>query len=64
MTLLITQTATTEELRPQGEGEGGERPKTTAMVARRMVSHALGIRVNISPEQKEREMKELKDAKG
>ena len=37
------------------KGVGGEgRPKTTAMVARRMVTSALGIRVKVSQEQRER----------
>ena len=44
------------------EGEG--RPKTTAMVARRMVSSALGIRVALSNEQREREQQELQAARG
>ena len=53
-----------DELRPQGSGGEGQRPKTTAMVARRMVSSALGIRVNLSKEQKEKERQELETARG
>ena len=52
-----------DELRPSG-GEGEGRPKTTAMVARRMVSSALGIRVPLSVEQRERESRELEAARG
>ena len=41
-----------------------ERPSTTANVARRMIGHALGVKINITPEQREREREELKLAKG
>lgn len=49
----------TEPLRPVGD-----RPKTSASTARRMVANALGVRVNISKEQREKERKELQEAKG
>jgi len=42
----------------------GDRPKTSASTARRMVANALGVRVNISKEQREKERKELQEAKG
>ena len=61
--LVVVSVDTIDQLRPQGSGSDG-RPKTTAMVARRMVSSALGIKVKLSHEQKEREMRELDDARG
>ena len=42
----------------------GDRPKTSASTARRMVANALGVRVNISKEQRDKERKELQEAKG
>ena len=42
----------------------GDRPKTSASTARRMVANALGVRVNISKEQREKERRELQEAKG
>lgn len=41
-----------------------QRPKTTASVARRMVSHALGVRIQVTPKQKELEEHDLNEAKG
>lgn len=41
----------------------GDRPKTSASTARRMVANALGVRVNISKEQRDKERKELQEAK-
>ena len=41
-----------------------ERPSTTANVARRMIGHALGVKINVTPEQREKEREELKLAKG
>ncbi|VDK48524.1 unnamed protein product [Cylicostephanus goldi] len=40
------------------------RPKTNAVVARRMVEHTLGLRSSISKEQREAERKQLSDARG
>lgn len=42
----------------------GDRPKTSASTARRMVANALGVRVNISKEQRDKERRELQEAKG
>lgn len=41
----------------------GDRPKTSASTARRMVANALGVRVNISKEQRDKERRELQEAK-
>ena len=41
-----------------------EKPPLSASVARRMIGHALGVRINASPEQREKESKLLKEAKG
>ena len=41
-----------------------QRPETSAILARRLVSGALGIRVSLSAEQREAERKQLKDARG
>jgi hypothetical protein len=40
-----------------------ERPKTSAALARRLVTGALGLKVNISPEQRAEERKRLQEAK-
>jgi len=40
-----------------------QRPETSAILARRLVSGALGIRVSLSAEQREAERKQLKDAR-
>ena len=40
-----------------------KRPPTTASVARRMVGHALGVRISPSPEQREKERKEVEEVK-
>lgn len=40
------------------------RPATSASLARRLVSGALGLKVNISQEVREAEKQKLKDAKG
>lgn len=42
----------------------GDRPKTSASTARRMVANALGVRVSISKEQRDKERRELQEAKG
>ncbi|KAK6765365.1 hypothetical protein RB195_025330 [Necator americanus] len=39
------------------------RPKTNAVVARRMVEHTLGLRSSISKEQRDAERKQLSDAR-
>ena len=53
-----------EDMRPLlGMGELQPRPKTTAMVARRFVCNALGVRVCVSKEQKEKEERDLLEAK-
>jgi len=41
-----------------------ERPATTAMTARRLVSASLGISTNVTQEQKIKERQQLKLAKG
>ena len=41
-----------------------QRPKTTSTVARRMVGHALGIKINVSPEQRQKEHTQIQLAKG
>lgn len=41
-----------------------KRPETSAVLARRLVSGALGLRVSISPEQRAAESKKLQDARG
>ena len=53
------------DMRPLAADGGGlqPRPKTTAMVARRFVCNALGVRVNISKEQRDKERRELTEAK-
>ncbi|CAN7990403.1 unnamed protein product, partial [Ixodes hexagonus] len=40
------------------------RPQTSASVARRLVSGALGLRVQVEPEQRKRELQVLREAKG
>ncbi|EYC22668.1 hypothetical protein Y032_0016g2888 [Ancylostoma ceylanicum] len=40
------------------------RPKTNAVVARRMVESTLGLRSTVSKEQREAERKQLSDARG
>lgn len=40
-----------------------QRPKTTSTVARRMVGHALGIKINVSPEQRQKEHTQIQLAK-
>lgn len=40
------------------------RPQTSASVARRMVSGALGLRVQVAPEQRKRELQMMREAKG
>lgn len=40
-----------------------KRPPTTASVARRMVGHALGVRITASPEQREKERREVEEVK-
>ncbi|RCN36498.1 hypothetical protein ANCCAN_17626 [Ancylostoma caninum] len=40
------------------------RPKTNAVVARRMVENTLGLRSTVSKEQREAERKQLSDARG
>ena len=42
----------------------GDRPKTSASTARRMVANALGVRVSLSKEQRDKERRELQEAKG
>ena len=59
--LLLSPTVFPDEMRPHSNHD---RPKTTAMVARRMVSNALGVRVQLSPGQREKERKELREARG
>ena len=41
-----------------------ERPEMTAAVARNLVTNALGLRKNISKEQRDLEKKQLKEARG
>lgn len=41
-----------------------EKPPLSASVARRMIGHALGVRITASPEQKEKENRLWKEAKG
>lgn len=41
-----------------------QRPQTTSTVARRMVGHALGIKIGVSPEQNRQERLKLENAKG
>jgi len=41
-----------------------QRPETSAILARRLVIGALGIRNNITPEQRAAEKKKLQEAKG
>ena len=41
-----------------------KRPETSAVLARRLVSGALGLKVNISPEQRAAESKKLQEARG
>lgn len=59
MLVILCLDACTVMLRPVGD-----RPKTSASTARRMVANALGVRVNISKEQRDKERKELQEAKG
>ena len=40
------------------------RPATTSTVARRMVGHALGIKINVSPEQNRLEKQKIENVKG
>ena len=40
------------------------RPPTTSSVARRMVGHALGLKINVSPEQNRLEKQKIENAKG
>lgn len=40
------------------------RPQTTSTVARRMVGHALGIKIDVTPEQKRQERLKIETAKG
>lgn len=40
------------------------RPQTSALTARRLVSGALGIKIPISREEREKERLQLKEAKG
>lgn len=40
------------------------RPEKTAMVARRLISGALGVKVTVSQEAREKERQALKDARG
>ena len=65
----MTPTTATETMRDNLEMPSflpteKQRPKTTACVARRMVSHALGVRIQVSPKQKEIEENDLNEAKG
>lgn len=41
-----------------------ERPQTSAALARRLVIGALGVKSNVTKEQREAERKKLQDAKG
>jgi len=41
-----------------------DRPETTPVVARRMITSILGVKADISPAQKEREDKQFEDARG
>ena len=41
-----------------------KRPQATAMVARNLVAGALGIRTNVSPDQRKKERETLKEARG
>jgi len=40
-----------------------DRPQTTAVVARRLIAGALGVKINVSPEQKEKEQRQLDEAR-
>ena len=51
-------------MQPSGHCGSAPRPKHTAMVARRMVASALGVRVRVSPEQRQKESQELQQARG
>ena len=51
-------------MQPNGHCGSAPRPKHTAMVARRMVASALGMRVRVSPEQRQKESHELQQARG
>lgn len=60
--VLNVNTSFTEFLQPYKE-----RPETTAVVARRMLTGALGLKTKVSKEQREKETEEkrkLKQAKG
>ena len=41
-----------------------EKPKTTSSVARRMISNALGVRLNVSSEKLKAEREALRKARG
>ena len=41
-----------------------QRPQTTSSVARRMVGNALGIKINVTPEQRQQERSKLESARG
>lgn len=51
------------DMQPSGHCGSAPRPKHTAMVARRMVASALGVRVRVSPEQRQKESQELQQAR-
>ena len=55
--------ATQQTCTPAATQAQDERPKTTAAVARRLVGHALGVRVPVSKYQQEKECSQLKEAK-
>lgn len=50
--------------RPNTITTSTERPQSSATVARRMISHALGVQIKPSPEQREKETRLLREAKG
>ena len=64
MTLTDTETMRANLGMSHSHPVDKQRPKTTASVARRMVSHALGVRIQVSPKQKETEENDLNEAKG
>ena len=53
----------TDKLRPTPT-DAHQKPRTSAVVARRMVAGALGVRVKVSKEQQEKERRELQAARG
>lgn len=60
----VTESMQASLVKAHAQPVNSQRPKTSASVARRMVSHALGVKVQVSPEQKKIEENDLREAKG